>query len=80
MAHLRPIGTNGGVSIVGPDVTSSTPFNYSIVLSRLSIAVTRGLVAIGDVKFSDIKWTITAFGRREVQSSDRRFDCHNTRR
>jgi len=60
MALLRPIGTNGGVSIVGPDVTSSTPFNDSIVLSRLSIAVTRGPVAIGDVKFSDIKWTITA--------------------
>jgi hypothetical protein len=60
MALLRPIGTNGGGSIAGPDVNSSTPFNYSIVLSRLSIAVTRGLVAIGDIKFSEIKWTISA--------------------
>ena len=40
------------------------------MLSRLSIAVTRGLVAIGHVKFSDIKWTISSVNQALTTSRD----------
>jgi hypothetical protein len=57
MALLRPAGTNEGYSsIFGLDMTSATP---SIVRSRpLHCDNPEDLVAIGDAKFSDIKWTI----------------------
>ena len=57
MALLRPAGTNEGyLSIFGLDVTSATPFNCAF--ATLHGGNPEDLAAIGDAKFSDIKWTI----------------------